>query len=155
MKSLLPALLLSTSVPVLCQAIDQRPLEPNQHFQMPPQFQLHQPDFSKLFALSNPLLVVPSSPVLSPAPKSQLGNPQLDLQIIHRPSPSDFVEQPSRTPLAHNLYPNLKLQPTETATMENIPAFWFKLKVVPIPIPLPAPNASSVQNRKRCMGPKK
>jgi hypothetical protein len=155
MKTLLPALLLSASAAALCQATAQRPVEPNQLFQMPPQFQLHKPDFSKLFALSNPLLVVPSSPVLSPAPKSQLGNPQLDLQIIHHPSQSDFFQQPSRTPLAHDLYPDLKLQPTETATLENLPTFWFRLKIVPIPTTFPDSKATLVPSRKPCMKPKK
>ncbi len=155
MRTLLPALLLSASAAALCQGTAQRPVEPRKLFQMPPQFQLPKPDFSKLFALSNPLLVVPSSPVLSPAPKSQLGNPQVDLQIIHHPPESDFVQQPPRVPLAHDLYPDLKLQLTETATLENIPTFWFKLKIVSIPTTFPDSKATSVQSQKPCMTPRK
>jgi hypothetical protein len=155
MKTLLPALLLSASVPALCQATAQPSFDPNQLFQMPPQFQLHKPDFSNLFALSNPLVVFPSSRVLSPAPKPELGDPRLDPKIVHRPSKSDFAQQPTRTPLAHNLYPDLKLQPTETATLENIPAFWFKLRIVSIPTTFPNAKTTLVQSPKPCMNPKK
>ena len=155
MKSLLPALLLSATVPALCQATTPRLFDPNQLFQMPPHFQLHTPDPNKLLALSDPLIVVPSSRLLSPAPIPQLGDSHLDPKIIHRPSQSDFAQQPPRTPLAHDLYPDLKLQPLETATLENIPTFWFKLKIVPIPTAFPDAKATSVQSPKPCMMPKK
>jgi hypothetical protein len=88
---------------------------------------------SNLFAFDGSQIVGPSSRVLGLAPLPP-PNPTLDAQIIHRPPESSFAQQAPRTPLAHNLYPDLKLQPTETASLENIPISWFMLNMVRIPI---------------------
>src|SRR6202021_3821028 len=70
---------------------------------------------------------------------AQLPNPSLspsmDAGSIVHPSARGFVMQPPLALMtqAQKLYPDLKLQPVETAKMEPIPLQWPKAKVEQIP----------------------
>lgn len=76
------------------------------------------------------------------APAPQFSSPRLDEHIIRRPPQGSFAAQAPRTPLANNLYPDLKLLPVETARLEPIPVYFPKFKTEPIPTT--APDAKMV-----------
>ena len=58
--------------------------------------------------------------------------------VIHPPQ-GIFADRQARPAQSSNLYPNLKLQPTETARLE--PGLWPWPKAGEIPIPITSPNA--------------
>ncbi len=122
MRFLVPALLLSATIPSFCQSTPQHFVDPDQIFQMPRQFQQAPRDFSKPPAFKAPLQVMPLPRVIIPRHAPKVGDPHLDADIIHRPRPESFAQQHPRTPLASALYPNLKLLPVETARLDATPA---------------------------------
>ncbi len=144
MKTLIPALLLSAAIPAVCQT-PQPPIDPNQIFPMPHQFQQSPRDPAKPPSFQFPSRFFSLPRIVRPPRKSQLGDPHFDVQIIHRPPPDSFAQQKPRTPPASNLYPDLKLLPIETARLDPIPTEWPKLKEEPIPITWPDAKVSTIQ----------
>lgn len=131
MKFLAVAFLLSSTIPSFCQTSPQHPFDPDQIFQLPKQFQQAPRDWSKPPSFKAPLQVMPLPRVVIPSQAPKVGDPHLDAEIIHRPLLKSFAQQQPRTPLAGNLYPNLKLLPVETARLDTTPAAWPKLKQEP------------------------
>ena len=82
---------------------------------------------------------LPQGAVLLDSHSAQLPNsslsPSMDAGSIVHPPAGSFVMQPplALMPQAQKLYPDLKLQPVETAKMEPIPLQWPKAKVEQIP----------------------
>lgn len=70
---------------------------------------------------------------------------EIDPQIVRHPMPGAFAQQQPRVPIAQNLYPGLKLLPTETARMEPIPITWPGFKLEPIPTTWPNVRAVPVK----------
>jgi hypothetical protein len=137
MKPLIPVLVLSAAVPAVCQT-SQRSF---QFFLAPtPQQSQHNWTRPRVFPFDR-RVPAPGFTVQTAAPQF----PQVDQQIIHRPPQGAFAEQPSRTPLAANLYPGLKVLPIETARVEPIPVYFPEFKMEPIPTT--APNARMVPVR--------
>jgi hypothetical protein len=99
-----------------------------------------------VFRFDRKLNSVPLPQVVLPAQTPRFGDPRLDAQIIHRPPLSDFAQQPPRSPLSRNLYPDLKLLPIETAQLENIPIYWPKAKIEQIPITWPDAKLTPAQS---------
>jgi hypothetical protein len=121
MKCLVPALLLSATIPSFCQSTPQHCIDPDQIFQMPAQFHQAPRDFSKPPVFKAPLQIRFLPRVVIPSHAPKVGDPRLDSDIIHRPPPKSFAQQ-QRTPLAGAFYPNLKLLPVETARLDATPA---------------------------------
>ena len=132
MKPLIPALLLSAAVPALCQTTQRQ-------FKIPPQPSPHTLPQPRIFPFDKQ---VPEPGLAIRTPLAQIPSPQIDRQIIHRPPQDAFSQQQPRTPLAKNLYPDLKLMPIETARLEPIPVYFPKFKLEPIP--LTAPDAKMI-----------
>jgi hypothetical protein len=121
MKSLVIALVLGSAAAVHAQTSGNppaAPVNPDQFFKSPlpqppgkPQFKLQLPDSSRqLFSFQAPAVYAPPKPSIS------LG---VDPGILHKPQ--GFSQHPSR-PAAHgNLYPGLKIQPTEIAKLDGNP----------------------------------
>lgn len=100
-------------------------------------YQLPWPDTQqpKIFKLQ------PGQDIFNPTevavPQKQLMRNDIDRAMIVRPPAGSFIHQQPRTPLAHNLYPDLELLPVETARLEPIPITWKDFKMEPIPITWP------------------
>ena len=140
MKFLVAAFLLSSTIPSFGEASPQDSIDPDQIFQMPKQFLQAPRNLGKRPAFKGPLKVMPLPRVVIPSRAPKVGDPHLDAEIIHRPLQS-FAQQQPRTPLAANLYPDLKLLPVETARLDAAPAEWPELKEEPTGQPSPAaPN---------------
>jgi|GEM_PF-3627181 len=82
--------------------------------------------------------VVPNTPLFVPkmTPQSStLPGTDFDKAIVVGPPAGSFTVQPPRAPIpqAKRLYPDLKLQPTQMATLEPIPKDWPKFRIEPIP----------------------
>ncbi len=148
MKSLVPALLLSAAIPALCQTAPQQLTDPNQLFRFPQQFQFNAPDLTKTptFAFDKNLRVLPLPHVVLPSHAPELGNAQLDGKIIRRPPMSAFTQQKPRAPLASDLFPGLKILPTETARLEPIPGYFPNAKAEPIPLASPDAKMILIQS---------
>jgi len=154
MKPLIPALFLSAAVPALGQTF-QRPYQ----FQVPPPQQspriLPQP---RVFPFDKS---VPAPGFTLPTPAPQFTNPTLDEHIVRRPPKGSFTAQQPRTPLAANLYPGLKILPTETASpketasMEPIPVYFPRFKMEPIPTIWPDRKMIPIQRATPTPGQKK
>jgi hypothetical protein len=101
--------LLSLGTAALCQKPAQRPVDPDQLFQMPDEFSEHAPQLGKLKpqpflwnkSIPNPVLVVP---------RLKQNNQQIDPKIIIRPPGRS---QPKGQDFAHHLYPDLKFLPLQ------------------------------------------
>jgi hypothetical protein len=67
--------------------------------------------------------------------------------IVH--PPTNFAMQPPRAPLAQTqkLYPDLKLQLTETAKLEAAPTQWPKFRIEPIPTQWQGMTMTPVENK--------
>jgi hypothetical protein len=80
-----------------------------------------------------PSIVVPLDHNSSRIPDSLINRRVDEGSIVH--PPKNFAIPPSRVPMAQTqkLYPDLKLQPTETAKLEATPIQWPKFKIEPIP----------------------
>jgi len=103
---------------------------PDRLFQMPPQFSIQKPDFGKGLGSGNSLKAMP--PVLLAPPKVHMNQAEIDPGIIVAP-PKQFDAQDKGTPVAQNLYPNLRLMPLGAGKLEPIPTEWPRLKVEQIP----------------------
>ena len=130
MKFVVAAFLLSSAIPSFGQASPQDSIDPDQIFQMP-KGPLAPRDLNKAPAFKAPLQVMPLPRVVLPSRAPRVGDPQLDAEIIHRPLQKGFAQQQPRTPMAANLYPDLKLLPVETARLDATPAEWPKVKEEP------------------------
>lgn len=117
-------------------------------FQTPPQL-TPQPRTFKLQPMPNG-----APQILVQEPRSPLKTPQIDPHILRRPDPNSFRQQEPRTPMAHNLYPDLKLLPVETARMEPIPGIWPGFKLEPIPITWPEAKLVPVEKDSKPPGSK-
>ncbi len=144
MKSVALLVLLPGSLAV-CQKNPQLPADPGLLFQQPPQLTLPQSSLENSRVFKFDLNHPPQALVVTPPTGTGLDQ-QIDPEIIHRPPASAFAQQPSRTPLAHDLYPDLKLLPVETARLEPIPITWPGFKAMPIPTT--APNAKVIPIQK-------
>jgi hypothetical protein len=133
MKSLLIALVLSAGGLAYAQASANpppAPLNPDQLFQSPllqppgkPQFKLQLPDTTHhLFGMQRP------------EPTSPGSNSQVDPGILRKPQ--GFAERPSRPAPRNDIYPGLKIQPTQIALLETPPGD-PRLKAEPIPTTFP------------------
>jgi hypothetical protein len=123
------SLLQQTPSPQVQQPGSQQPL-----FQMPSQL-APQP---RIFKLQPMPKTAPQ--ILLQAPRSTMKTPQIDPRILHRPDPNTFQQQEPRVPMAHNIYPDLKLLPVESARVEPIPIAWPGFRMEPIPTTWPQAN---------------
>jgi hypothetical protein len=121
MKLLVAALLSSGTISSLCQNAPQQPVAPDQLYQMPKQFQLAPPRFSKEISRQTLSRIMDSPRVMSPTQAPRLGDPHFDAKIIHRPPPASFAAQQPRSPIVSEPYPDLKLLPIETAAVVTTP----------------------------------
>jgi hypothetical protein len=104
-------------------------MNPDQLFQSPllqspgkPQFKLQFPDSSRqLFSFQPPAVYAP--------PRPSIGS-TVDPGILRKPQ--GFTQRPSRPAPHGNLYPDLKIQPTEIAKLEGI-SIHPRLRAEPIP----------------------
>jgi hypothetical protein len=119
MKFMVSALLLSSAILSFCQT-SQHPIDPDQIFQMPKQFQLVPRNFSQPPSSKVPLKIMPLPRVVVPSQVPKVGDPHLDTRIILKPPRDSFRHQQPRTPLAANIYPDLKLLPVETAPLASV-----------------------------------
>lgn len=117
--------------------------DPNQLFRLPSQLAFSQRDLAKAPSFTAPLPVWPVPHiVLRTSPPKPLSNPHLDEKIIRHPPPEAFVQQPPRSPLVKNLYPDLKLLPVEIAKLDAAPGQEAKLKAEKGSTPAPRATAN-------------
>jgi hypothetical protein len=132
MKSLAIALVLGSAAAVHAQASGNSPaapVNPDQLFQSPllqppgkPQFKWQYPDAShRFFILQTPDVGIRVKPSI---------NQDIDPEILRKPR--GFSQYPSRPAPHGNLYPGLKIQPTEIAKLEGI-SIYPRLGAEPIP----------------------
>ena len=134
MKTCVVALVLSTAGLAHAQTPANpppAPLNPDQLFQSPllqppgkPQFKLQLPDASHQFFRRPPLQAH------NPAESKS----KIDPGILRKPQ--GFAERPSRPAPRSDIYPGLKIQPTQIALLQNPPAD-PRVKAEPIPIVFP------------------
>jgi hypothetical protein len=108
------------------------PSDPHQFFHAPPlpqgkpQFKWQRPDAShRYFMFKPPEVTAPAKPLI---------DSNVDPGILRKPQ--GFEQRPSRPAPHRDLYPDLKIQPTEIAKLEGFGA-WPPLKAEPIPTVFP------------------
>jgi hypothetical protein len=74
-------------------------------------------------------------------------SPRIDQGSIVHPPAGSFVVQPAQAPTlqAQKLYPDLKLQPVDSAKLEAIPTQWPNFKMENIPTQWPGMKVTPIQ----------
>jgi len=124
-------LFLCAGATAFCQSAANVPAQPDRPGQTPLVVIPSARDFSQLpsgWRPSNPMSVPQPKMLLVPAPQNAhpLNNAQIDPKMIVHPPKSSLGVQPPGTIVAQNEYPNLRIQPIETArsAVEAIPTNW-------------------------------
>lgn len=129
MKSLALAVLVASAASLSAQA----PSDPGKPFQLPPALSGQSPKFK----LQMPMWGVKPPTIIVQQPQTPAINSQIDQAMVIHPPDGLFVQQPARPAGPQNLYPGLKILPTETASLGPLPTLWPNAKVIPIPITWP------------------
>lgn len=140
MKAATVLLLFSATV-ALSQSMPQAPADPHSFFQSP--FPNSPRGMNKPPHFRAPWKSLPVPHNFMPHPAHPSAARPLDPLILRRPPQDAFAQHPSRTPLAHDLYPDLKLLPVELAAIGPAPIAWPNLKIEPIPITWPKLTVNS------------
>jgi hypothetical protein len=136
MKQAVLALFVSAGMTAMCQTATPNPKNPDKLFQMPPQFSMQAPNPGKGLGSGNSLKAMSLPRVLVAPPKVHMNQAEIDPGIIVTP-PRPFGGRDKGTPVAQNLYPNLRLMPVEAGKLEPIPTEAPNLKVEQIPTQWP------------------
>jgi len=139
MKTAALVLLLPAGGFAFAQFAPQKPAQPGPQFQMPQQFSQPPEIVTPHTFRLDPRQWMPSRNVMvvmPMAPRSAFDT-KVDPQMIVRPPKDSFAQHEPRAPIPHDLYPELKLLPTEEARLEPIPITWPDFKPEPVPITWP------------------
>lgn len=145
MKSIAIAILAAGAAAAGAQTQAPAPSSPQQTFPLPPalsgeapQFKMQVPGLGPSRGLAPQFKLDPSLPFAqSIMKKPHAPGPQIDLGMVKHPSVRAFAVAPSRPAMRQDLYPGLKIQPTEMASVTPLPTLWPDAKMIPIPITWP------------------
>jgi len=104
---------------------------PDKLFQLPPLQGLNHPEF--MWELPNGAKGPYSLPRMQwfQPPSALTGAPNLDRDMIVHPQQGGFANRQPRPAQPRNLYPDLKILPTEMAQLDSDMALWPKARGIP------------------------
>ena len=130
MKTIVLAVLALSAVSLSAQA--PAPSDSGKLFQRPPVLSGQSPQFKlqmPIWSLEpHTVWVQPQTPAI---------DTHIDQAMVIHPPEGLFAQQPGLPALSQNLYPGLKILPTELANVAPLPTLWPNAKVIPIPITWP------------------
>lgn len=143
MRFAIPALcglFLCVGATAFCQSATNVPAKPDRDGQAPLVVFPSARDFSQLpsgWQPSNPMPLSQPRALFVPAPQNThpLNKAQIDPRMIVHPPQSSLGVQPPGTSVAQNEFPNLRIQPIDSArsVAEAIPTNWPAMRVQTIP----------------------